>query len=221
MNRDPFAPGEFYHLYNRGVDKREIFTNDHDRNRLALLLYLCNSIDPVNIQDSLSKGETFSQLWAKPQGKQLVSIGAWCFMPNHFHILVKEIGENGISRFMRKITTGYTMYFNNLNNRTGALFQGVFKATHASDSQHLKYLYSYIHLNPLKIVNRDWREALGGRPTEEGLYKSFLRSYAWSSLPDYTAEGFRPQRSILSPSEFPEYFTTTSLIEELHSWLDL
>ena len=79
-------------------------------------------------------------------------------MPNHFHILVKEKIENGISKFMGKLTTGYSMYFNKRYDRTGSLFQGVFKSVHADSDEYLKYLFAYIHLNPIKLINPEWKE---------------------------------------------------------------
>ena len=158
-----FSEGEFYHLYNRGVDKRIVFENDSDYKRFALLLYLCNYKTAVRF-DFLPnwKGPTSPELvkavFGTDRGLPIVAIGAYCFMPNHFHILVREITEGGVSSFMQKLNTAYTMYFNNSRRRTGALFQGRFKAKHAHSDVYLKYLVSYIHLNPAKILEPKWKE---------------------------------------------------------------
>ena len=104
-NRIPASIEEYYHVYNRGVDKREIFLNDHDYQRFSLLMYLCNGNKPVNIANELQKGRTFFELWDMDKGDPLVAIGAYVLMPNHFHILVTPISENGLSIFMKKLST--------------------------------------------------------------------------------------------------------------------
>lgn len=116
-------------------------------------------------------------------------IGAYCLMPNHFHILVYEKEEKGVSMFMQKLMTAYTMYFNKKYDRTGALFGLSFKAKHVTDDNHLKFLFPYIHLNPL--------EAVGDRKN--------LQRYAYSSYPDYLGTD-RKEKSILETKSFPDYF---------------
>src|SRR3989338_2657209 len=123
MNRKfQFSVGEFYHLYNRGSNKMPIFLDDSYKKRFIKLLFVCNSKKPVvfkTIQglplDEIDRGET------------LVDIGSYCLMPNHFHLLIREKMENGISLFMEKLSTAYSMYFNKKNERTGGLFEGTFK----------------------------------------------------------------------------------------------
>src|SRR5665811_1016155 len=108
------APGEFYHLYNRGTEKRDIFTDRADRERFLALLYLCNTTEPVHIDDiQKSRGSTsrkigLEMLFEIEREDTLVDICAYCLMPNHFHLLVREKEELGISRFMQKLMTGYT-----------------------------------------------------------------------------------------------------------------
>ena len=92
-----------------------------------------------------------------PRKETLVDIGAYCLMPNHFHLLIRETAEGNISRFMLKLQTGYPMYFNKKYQRTGALFEGKFKAKHITNDNHLKYLFAYLHLNPVKITDpQNW-----------------------------------------------------------------
>ncbi|OGJ11058.1 hypothetical protein A2467_03325, partial [Candidatus Nomurabacteria bacterium RIFOXYC2_FULL_36_8] len=149
LRRTPLVRGEYYHIYNRGVEKREIFLDKEDYFHFLKLLYICNSNKSItlrNISDNFDRGET------------IVDIGAYCIMPNHFHVLCYEKIENGISTFMKKLSTAYAMYFNKKYIRTGILFQGRFKSEHANTDGYLKYLYAYIHLNPAKLKNPKWKE---------------------------------------------------------------
>src|SRR3989338_8322180 len=154
-----FSIDEYYHLYNRGVEKRVIFEDKNDYSRFVGLLYACNSEVSFNARE-LNKGETFAETVLREADREepLVSIGAYSLMPNHFHLLVKEIKEGGISAFMQKLSTAYTMYFNKKRSRSGVLFQGVFKSQHINSDEYLKYLFSYIHLNPIKLVESGWKD---------------------------------------------------------------
>jgi putative transposase len=207
-----FAVGEYYHVYNRGVDKREIFLAEEDRERMLKLLYVSNSTAPFvyrNIQDK--------DLVEIDRGEPLVAIGAYCMMPNHFHLLVKEVREGGLSAFMEKFTTAYSMYFNKRSKRTGFLFEGNFKASHVDNDAYLKYLYSYIHLNPIKIIEPKWKEVGVKELSHE---QGYLATFRYSSYEDY-AIGNREESVILSPQEFPEYFRTKADFREcVREWLE-
>jgi len=122
-------------------------------------------------------------------------------MPNHFHLLIKENTDNGISMFMKKLCTAYAMYFNKKNERSGILFQGRFKAEIADTDEYLKYLFAYIHLNPVKSIELDWKE--NGIKNEEHVIK-FLNDYQWSSYGFYIGE--KQKDPILDIKEFPNYF---------------
>lgn len=218
MNRKiVFAPGEYYHLYNRGVEKRDIFMDDSDRHRFISLLYLCNSGASITIRDLLKDGYTEESLFDVPIDDHYVAIGAYCLMDNHIHLLVKEIDDNGISHFMQKLMTAYTMYFNQKYKRVGPLFQGVFKAEHADDDQYLQYLCAYIHLNPLKMFDPHWRTTKG---LSERLIKNIF-SYTYSSFLDYSKnEETRVQSKILNKKEFPQYFENKHDFMKYHmEWL--
>jgi putative transposase len=130
------------------------------------------------------------------KGEPLVDIGSYCLMPNHFHLLLHQRQEDGISRFMQKLTTAYTMYFNIKNKRTGVLFQGRFKSKHAAEDRYLKYLLSYIHLNP-----------------------SNHSAYKYSSYEDFV-DTDRPQGRILNKTFLPVYFDSPKkFAAELEEWL--
>lgn len=210
--RITFSLDEFYHLYSRGVDKRLIFLDDQDKKRFVKLLYVCNGTKPV----------IYKTIQALPLdeieiGERLVAIGAYCLMPNHFHLLIREVSEGGAVKFMSKLLTAYSSYFNKKYDRTGALFGSEFKSTHADNDEYLKYLFAYIHLNPLKLAYPRWKEDINNIDLEDkGL---FLKDYAFSSYPSYI-EGIAQDNLILSTMSFPEYFLNSSeWKEDINSWI--
>ena len=193
-----FSEGEYYHIYNRGVEKRNVFLTQEDHERFIKLLYLANSEKAFIFR--LVQG---LPLYKIDRGEVLCSIGAYVLMPNHFHILLRETKEGGISRFMEKLMTGYSMYFNKRHERVGPLFQGRFKARHVEQDEYLKYLFAYIHLNPVKLIEPRWKET---KIEDRRAAEKYLQNYHYSSYPDLVGEG-REERAILSLSEFPEYFS--------------
>jgi len=206
-----FSIDEFYHIYNRGNSKSLIFLDDFDRRRFQKLLYVCNSTKPV----------VFKTIQGLPldkieRGATLVDIGAYCLMTNHFHILVKETREGGTSKFIGKLLTSYSSYFNKKYSRTGGLFEGVFKATHADTDEYLKYLLSYIHLNPVKIIDPEWKEK---GITDRNRAKEYLESYKYSSYLDYLGV-VRNESTILNRDVFPEYFADFKEFDQfITEWL--
>ncbi len=151
------------------------------------------------------------------RGETLVDIGAYCLMPNHFHLLIKEKQENGISIFMEKLSTGYSMYFNKKYDRTGKLFEGRFRAEHLDSDEYLKYIFMYIHLNPVKIFDPNWKE----QGVNDLLkIKDYLYTYNNSSYLDFL-EVPRREVSILNIKAFPEYFTSKQdFLKEIDEWLN-
>ncbi|OGZ08017.1 MAG: hypothetical protein A3C93_00500 [Candidatus Lloydbacteria bacterium RIFCSPHIGHO2_02_FULL_54_17] len=211
-----FAPGEYYHLYNRGVEQRIIFTDKKDHARFIALLRCCNTDETLNLQQHFKTGGTYEKLFQFPDKDRLVAIGAYCLMPNHFHILVRELIDGGVSRFMLKLGTAYSMYFNRKYSRKGRLFSGPFQARHVAEDNYLKYLYAYIHLNPVKIVEPKWREKGIMRRND---VRKFLAQYDFSSYQDYLGE-HRVVSAVLSPSEFPGYFSEKRAFREhISDWL--
>jgi putative transposase len=138
-------------------------------------------------------------------------------MPNHFHLLVHEKEEGGISAFMQKLSTAYSLYFNKKHNRTGKLFEGVFMATHANEDEYLKYLFAYIHLNPVKMIEPKWRDR---GIVNMARVKKFLSDYYFSSYLDY-ASGARSEAVILNKNTFPKYFENRKEFHgHLNDWLN-
>ena len=209
-----FSIEENYHIYSRGHDKRLIFQNEKDYNRFLAIMYLCNNTENIHLSDHPSS--TLSELLDIKRKDQLVDIGAYCLMPNHFHLLIHEKTESGISKFMQKILTAYTMYFNKKNERAGTLFSSSFKANHVDKDEYLKYLFSYIHLNPIKLMEPKWKET--GISNKKGA-EAFLNSYSYSSFPDYTNQE-RKQKNILNKEAFPKYFENIKEFKDfMGAWL--
>ncbi len=208
--------GEYYHVYNRGTDKRNIFLSEKDYERFLILLHLGNSQNAVQVRE-LSQGLTLGKLFDLPVEKRIVDIGAYCLMPNHFHLLLREKQERGISLFLQKISTAYTMFFNKKYERTGALFSGTFKAEHADYDQYLKYLFSYIHLNPVKLIDPKWRDS---GITDKKTAIEYLQKYRYSSFIDYSYPKQRKESVILNKDAFPEYFLNVDdFFVTINDWL--
>lgn len=197
-----FYPGEVYHLYNRGVNKQPVFISDHDRIRFLILLYLCNGSNDVHISNNNQGRALIEQEYFElDRGESLVEIISYCLMPNHFHLLIREKKEGGISKFMLKLLTGYGMYFNKKNERTGPVFEGRFKAKHVTEDSYLEYLLAYIHLNPVKI--KDGSGWSGKRILNLAIAEEFLKSYRFSSYPSFLGQS-RPENSILNYKFLPK-----------------
>ena len=192
-----FAPGEYFHCFTRGVDKRQIFMDEKDCERFQMLLYTCNSARSIhisNLHHTARQGLALPRVLACKRGKQLVDIGAYCLMPNHLHLLLRETDYGGISAFMQKVGTGYTMYFNKKYGRTGALFSGKFKAVHIESDPHARRVINYIHANPAELYEPGWRK---GIVRNEAKLRNNLLTYPYSSLIDYEGTD-RPQAVLLS-----------------------
>jgi putative transposase len=170
---------EWYHLLNRGVDKRKIVLDDQDRARFIHDLFAFN--DQQHIVNFKLPDR---QKHVRPR-KLLVHLHAFCLMGNHYHLLVSEAMPGGISAFMKKLNMGYSRYFNEKYQRSGALWQGKFKKKLIERDAHFLYIPYYIHLNPLDFYMPDWRE---GKVKDVKKALEYLRNYRWSSHLDYAGE---------------------------------
>lgn len=174
-----FAPGEYYHIFNRGVGKIDIFKDDNDYfnfiKRLKLVLNWKDDKSPSLSEYSKNKKKQSQAkpLQIKPLPKNSFDIVCYCLMPNHFHLLVKQAGDISISVLISKLCTSYSMYFNRRYERVGSLFQDTFKAIHIPENNYLLWLSAYIHQNPAVA----------------GLVWDLLR-WKWSSYNDYVGEHF-------------------------------
>lgn len=185
MKRIILANNEYYHIYNRGVDKRKVFLNKNDYIRFLHNLYEFNdekrAPEYIRISNHDVGGST-SHIDINEHREQLVDIICFCLMPNHYHLVLKQLIDDGISKFMQKLNTGYTMAFNIKNKRSGALFQGRFKAVHIENENYLTHLSRYIHLNPVELIEPNWKK-YGIKNWKT--VNDFLEKYRWSSYPDY------------------------------------
>lgn len=140
-------------------------------------------------------------------------------MPNHFHLLMTPVNdkEAGVSKFMKKLGTAYAMYFNTRYERVGSLFEGKFRSEHLDSDRYLKYIFSYVHLNPIKIMDNKWRE-LGIKDKNKAW--RFLNGYKYSSFYDYQ-DKHREEEKILNKENFPGYFPSAHKFkEEIFDWLN-
>ncbi|KKU02769.1 MAG: Transposase [Candidatus Giovannonibacteria bacterium GW2011_GWA2_45_21] len=161
-----------------------IFKNLNDYYRAIFSLYEFNTEKSVEIgiqrrkrQIRDAKGKIFFE-----EREPLVEILAFCFMPNHIHLLMKQSSDNGITKFMRKFGAGYAGYFNIKYARKGHLFQGRFRAINVKDDAQLKTVFAYIHTNPISLIEPKWKES-GIKNRKKAT--EFLKNYKWSSYLDY------------------------------------
>lgn len=165
--RATFYPGGVFHVYNRGVAKQDLFHDSQDyQHFLDTLSYYLESA-PV-LRFSRITPEDRTKLFSMPAEKPLVRILAYCLMPNHFHLMLREEVEGGVTTFMRRAMNSYTRAYNTRYKRVGTVFQGTFSAVAVNTHQHYLHLSRYIHLNP--YVAR-----LIDSPPD----------YVWSSYPQY------------------------------------
>ena len=172
MRKVKFVNNEYYHIYNRGADKRDIFCCNRDYVRFLESMRQFNN----NLGDSQRKyiksiksksdlDDSRSDFDFNP----LVEVVYYCLNSNHYHLLLKQVGEGGITLFIRKLATGYTNYFNQKYDRSGVLFQGKFKSVHVNSNEYLLWLSGYINGNI----------EIHGIPKAE--------TYKWCSYPDYSS----------------------------------
>lgn len=141
-----FANDQIYHVFNRGVEKRIIFLDKRDYQRFIETLNYYRFKNPPT---RFSFRKRLPLLKQKSNESVLIELVSFCLMPNHFHLLIKQIEEKGISTFISKVTNSYTKYFNTKYRRVGPLLQGSFKAVRMEDDEQLNHVSRYIHLNPL------------------------------------------------------------------------
>jgi len=191
IKRPKLVTEEIYHIISRGTGDTLIFKNNDDYYRGIFSLYEFNTTEPVEIRKQREKRRVM-----KASGEQfsaarncLVEIMAFCFMPNHIHLLLRQIKDEGISKFMRKFGAGYGLYFNKKHGRQGHLFQGRFRAVHIKNDNQLRAIFAYIHTNPVSLIEPDWKGAGAENPGEA---IRFLESYKWSSYQDYIGKNNFP-----------------------------
>lgn len=165
IRKEKLVQGEYYHIYNRGVDKRAIFSNKFDLQRFF------QSMEEFNVEQPIGSIylNTFNKEKLRDPASKLVNFVAFCLNPNHYHFLITPLVENGVEKFMQRLGTGYTLYFNKKEKRSGSLFQGKFKSKHINLNKYLLHASSYINLNNYdkngkdknKLSMSSWEEYIG------------------------------------------------------------
>lgn len=188
-----FVENGYYHVYNRGVEKRNIFQDPQDY--AVFLKYLKKYLDPDLGSDPL---------WKRKSLAQEIDLLAFCLMPNHFHLLLKQSTINGITKLMRAVCTNYVMYFNVKYQRVGGLFQGKYKAALVLDDAYLLHVSRYIHLNPY----------IGSDPLVDypySSYKNYLgqRHSSWVKSEEMLAFFKSAQKT-----SFRDYLSYQSFVED-------
>ena len=154
IRRQPLITGQMYHIYNRGVDKRDIFADKSDIYRFIESIKEFNREDKVHSIRDLHKTKQNLQtglkgLSVEEKKESLVEIIGYCLNPNHFHFILRQSKDNGIAKFMQKLQAGYTNYFNIKNIRSGSLFQGTFKSQIITGQNYFNKLVGYVNKNYL------------------------------------------------------------------------
>lgn len=206
--KQQFLNNEIYHAMLRGIDDNPIFKDVDDYYRGIFSIYEFNTSKPVTIQYRrkvrvrlkkeaayrIDRGRASNvsniderEIGGDPSSAdderdKLVEILAFCFMPNHIHLLLRQIKSNGITKFMSKVGTGYGGYFNRKRERKGYVFQNRFSAIPIRDDDQLKTVFVYIHTNPISLKEPWWKEKGIKEPKK---VIAFLENYKWSSYLDY------------------------------------
>lgn len=213
MRSIEIALDEYYHLYNRGMQKQIIFHDDNDRIRfLFLLLHFQSPLtfeniarDIANFRKTLATGHSVScssfyhNKVAQIDSQRTVELIAFTLMPNHFHLIIREIKEGGISAYMQRVLNAYTKYFNAKHTTSGHLFQGPFRLVHIADNDQLLYTSAYVHCNCRELKN----------------WKNKELEYQWSSYQDYVKKC--RWAKLLNPAPVMEQFDTA---KEYKRWVE-
>ncbi len=195
--KEQFANGEIYHIILRILSDDLLFQDERDFFRMIFSIYEFNNSNPVDIFErrkerarfkKSAEGRTF--LIEEDKRDKLVDVLCFCWMPNHIHLLLRQVQDGGITKFMRKVGTGYATYFNKKYQRKGYLFQSRFKSVHIENDRQLQAVFAYIHTNPIASIESGWKEKGILDPARA---KKFLEEeYRWSSYWDYLGKNNFP-----------------------------
>lgn len=221
MRREQFVNGEYYHILNRGVEGRDIFEDETDYKRFLEGLKEFNTTLRVKIRElrrqftTQGGGESTTLGGVGGGGEKLVEIVCYCLMPSHFHLLLKQLQENGIQKFMNKLGGGYTNSFNLKYQHPGHLFQRPFQAVPITSDAQLLHISRYIHLNVLDLYEPKWRD---GRVENWEKAKKNLENYPWSSYPVFIG---RQRSDFCQPEIFGKMFSSPNEYEKfMRQWTE-
>lgn len=190
------APGECYHVFNRGVNKQVIFHDKGDYSRfLFLILYFQSSLVFQQLSRLVKHFVQHSVLDTIDVNEIIknrrVELITFCIMPNHFHLILKESEEGGIATYMQRVLNAYAKYYNTKYDKSGHVFQGPYRAVHVEDNRQLLHLSAYIHRNPREISKWLNKE----NQYEWSSYQDFIGENRWGDLllPDIILGQFKGQ----------------------------
>ncbi len=234
MPRKPrqFEIGNIYHIINRGVDGRDTFLKNQDYSRFILGLEFFNTKNSINIWSLITRAVAGSdpataaataemsirrrlENQRANMGKPIVEIMAFTLMPNHYHLILREIIAKGISLFMQKIG-GYSIYFNKQNDRSGSLFQSRYKCVEIKSDAQLFAVFTYVHTNPVELIEPMWKNQQVKNFVKA---KNFLENYKWSSYQDYIGKPMFP--NVISKEFFLNFFgKEKNCKKEVENWIE-
>lgn len=186
IRKEKFVPGEYYHIYSRTIFNTPEFRNSKNTERLEQAFLISNSTRSTETYQFLRNNEKatikdVAEILAR--GEKLIDILCYAIMPDHYHMLIYEKQENGITKFIRSCNTSIAKYINIKNDRRGPFFESRFKSKHINSNAYLLHLSLYIHLNPLDfLISKEWRNH---KLKNWDSIKNNLVNYKWSSLDSY------------------------------------
>lgn len=195
--KEQFVNGEIYHIVIRVIDDNLLFKDIDDYYRGIFSIYEFNTKEPIvirvqrqvraKIKKIIRETKNFLEKTNRDRisvdvRDKLVEVLTFCFIPNHLHLLLRQIKDDGITKFMTKLGIGYGGYFNRKYGRKGYVFQNRFSAIHIKTEEQLKTVFVYIHTNPISLIEPKWKE-IGIKNPEKAI--EFVENYKWSSYPDY------------------------------------
>ncbi|MDO8523012.1 MAG: transposase [bacterium] len=196
MRKTPFVTGEFYHIYNRGSDKRVVFPEKEDFDRFLLSMEYFNRMKPI--------GSIFEFSFIAPKllgGRttKLANIISYCLNSNHFHMILQQNIDNGISEFMKRLG-GFTRYINIKYKRSGVLFQGKFKSKHINSNNYLLHLSAYVNQNNLvhQLSSRNYRSSMTEYISGEGICSKSIILSQFKNRSEYESFSKEALGNILS-----------------------
>lgn len=180
-----------FHIYNRGTEKRVIFTDYVEYCRFVFLMWICQIGSPeINLTrrniivaaEAILSGAKPDQKFYTKEHEPFVALVAWNLLPNHFHFILVPLVKGGISKYMGNIANAYTKYFNARHWRNGRLFQGPYQSIAIRDPKYFYTLIRYINLNHAELVESEWKER---RILDRDKLEGFVNSYIWSTHLDF------------------------------------
>lgn len=229
--REYFKESEMpFHIYNRGTEKRIIFTDYAEYCRFVFLMWVCRIGSPginltrrniIEIAEIILKGGELDQKFYIKEHDPLIAIVSWNLLPNHFHFILSPLAKGGISKYMSKIANAYTKYFNARHQRSGRLFQGPYQSITIKELKYFYALIRYINLNHAELAEPEWKER---RIRNREKLEKFINSYIWSANLDFLGARHsllidRAVASKLLEAHFDEH-GMKEYIEFIKSWFE-